>query len=367
MLKSHRPVRIGISLGKHVSAHDGIGEFGRQLVSRFARSASRLHGRFGVEFFIHCKHDLHGIFGSDVRYLNVHWAHKFFHFSSPAFQLWHWLDQFNGFAAPFKTDRRITTIHDLNYLYSKGPGSRKRGKRRVQGCLNRSTRIVTISNYVRGDITSNFRPDLPVDVVYNGARSLVNLDGMEPLPWAKGRRFLFHLSRMTPAKNVFSIISLAKAWPQMNFVLAGPARSESLALARDLVLHPLSNVCVQLDVSDAMKAWLYSNCSGFLFPSLTEGFGLPPIEAMHFGKPVFLSDRTCLPEIGGDAAYYLTDFAPESMRSVIEPAIDPVVAASRAERVRNRARTFDWDLTAQGYLDAYSKELDIDLGRLSDK
>jgi glycosyltransferase involved in cell wall biosynthesis len=66
------------------------------------------------------------------------------------------------------------------------------------------------------------------------------------------------------------------------------------------------------------KYWYYKNCEAFLFPSYAEGFGLPVIEAMYHGKPVFISDKTSLPEVGGDAAYYFRNFEPEYMQEVFK-------------------------------------------------
>ena len=103
----------------------------------------------------------------------------------------------------------------------------------------------------------------------------------------------------------------------------------------------------------------YAQCTGFLFPSLTEGFGLPPIEAMHFGKPVFLARRTCLPEIGGEAADYFDDFAPAHMRSVVEQGLARFADPSRAQFVRDHAAQFDWDRAAEAYLDLYRKLLGL--------
>lgn len=114
-------------------------------------------------------------------------------------------------------------------------------------------------------------------VIHKGARSFA---GAPQQPGAgcnrePGRPFLFRLSRiMSPSKNPQALRGLAAEWPQMMFVLAGPP------------------------CGDAQKAWSCARCAGFVFPSLTEGFGLPPIDALHFGKPVFLSQLSGLPKCG---------------------------------------------------------------------
>ena len=84
-------------------------------------------------------------------------------------------------------------------------------------------------------------------------------------------------------------------------MLAGPAWGHSKQL-HDELGDSLPNVRVLLGIDDATKAWLLGHCEAFVFPSLAEGFGLPPLEAMYFGAPVFLSRLTSLPEIGGSQA-----------------------------------------------------------------
>jgi glycosyltransferase involved in cell wall biosynthesis len=121
----------------------------------------------------------------------------------------------------------------------------------------------------------------------------------------------------------------------------------------------LPNLQFHLGISDAHKAWAYSQCTAFLFPSLTEGFGLPPIEAMHFGKPTFLARRSCLPEIGGDAAEYFDDFTPGAMRGVIEHGLLRHDHEQRASFVQAHAAQFDWDVCAARYLDLYRRLLKL--------
>jgi glycosyltransferase involved in cell wall biosynthesis len=161
---------------------------------------------------------------------------------------------------------------------------------------------------------------------------------------------------MSPSKNPQALIELARRWPEMRFVLCGPPSDDAQRLKAQV--H-LPNLQFHLGISDAHKAWAYAHCSGFLFPSLTEGFGLPPIEAMHFGKPVFLARRTCLPEIGGDAADYFDSFDPGAMRQVVEDGLRRHAASGRPQLVRQHAAQFDWDRAAQGYLAVYRRLLGL--------
>ncbi|RYG30374.1 MAG: glycosyltransferase [Chitinophagaceae bacterium] len=106
-------------------------------------------------------------------------------------------------------------------------------------------------------------------------------------------------------------------------------------------------------ISENDKQWYLVNCLAFAFPSLAEGFGAPVVEAMYFGKPVFLSDKTSLPEVGGDAAYYFKSFDPDAMKQVFEEGMAHYVHNNPRERIKNRASSFSWDATAQHYLNIY--------------
>jgi glycosyltransferase involved in cell wall biosynthesis len=101
------------------------------------------------------------------------------------------------------------------------------------------------------------------------------------------------------------------------------------------------------------KSWYYANCKAFVFPSLAEGFGFPPLEAMHFGKPVFLSDRMSLPEIGGKAVYYFREFDPESMQTVFNEGMKDYEANDRTVTLKQQAALFNWDIAAKKYLEIY--------------
>ncbi|MBU6259467.1 MAG: glycosyltransferase [Burkholderiales bacterium] len=218
--------------------------------------------------------------------------------------------------------------------------------------MARTDGIVAISRWTADDVRRHLHWQGPLEVIYNGARSFVAAPREAPAGIVAGRPFLFHLSRMSATKNPGAIIELARAWPQMRFLMCGPANDHTRQLA---AATQLPNVDFRLGISDAEKAWAYANCAGFLFPSLTEGFGLPPIEAMHFGKPTFLARRTCLPEIGGDAADYFDDFDPAAMRAVVERGLARGAEPGRADAVRAHAAQFDWDAAGAAYLALYRR------------
>lgn len=348
------PRHIGISLGNIDRFVDGLGEFARQLGLALAARAPALMEGHRLRLHFHLVPALEGCFGADVGYLPVQRAQEWRHRPAQHFDLWHTLNQLNRYPAPPGTGCRVLTVHDLNFIHVKRGFSRWRDGWRLRRRLATHDRIVTISDHVAADLRRHLGETRPMRTIYNGVRDLGSL-APEPVPGIEPG-FLFHISRMTPSKNVESLLAMMALWPERQLVLAGPSAGRNAELqARSRALG-LANVQVLTMVSDAQKAWLYARCSAFLFPSLTEGFGLPPVEALHFGKPLVMSDRTCLPEIGGDAACYWHDFEPASMRRVVEAAL-AAAGPAQAEAARRRARGFDWERAADAYVDEYLKGL----------
>jgi len=110
-------------------------------------------------------------------------------------------------------------------------------------------------------------------------------------------------------------------------------------------------------VSEADKAWYLRNCLAFVHPSLAEGFGAPVVEAMIFGKPLFLSNRTSLPEIGGDVAFYFSSFDGEHMQQVFASGMQRYQSTDLSAALIKRALQFDWDKNAAQYIQVYQSLL----------
>jgi glycosyltransferase involved in cell wall biosynthesis len=360
-MESTAPRRIGLSLGNIGALHDGLGEFALQIGQRIARAAPQWRERHGIAFDFHMREKLFGLFGSEVGYLPVNRWQRLRHVQPEPYAAWHSLHQLNKSLPPAICGPRVVTFHDLNYLYGRNAFSTWRHHRRTRGLLARTDHIVAISEYTAGDVRRHLGWTGPIEVILNGARSFVGtpqrpLEGWEAKP---ARPFLFHLSRMSPSKNPQAIVELARAWPEMTFVLCGPPSDDAKRLRATV---QLPNLQFHLGIDDAQKAWAYAHCTGFLFPSLTEGFGLPPIEAMHFGKPVFLARRTSLPEIGGDAADYFDAFDPTAMKLVVERGLARWSEPGRADAVRAHAARYDWDRAAATYLALYGRLLGLPPG-----
>lgn len=349
---------IGISLGNVEHWHNGLGEFSQQLSTALAERAPRLMEQHGIALSFHLPDKWHGRFGTGVGYLPMHDVQRVAHWSGQRFALWHSLHQHNRFKAPLGTRRRMETVHDLNFLYSKEGLKRERYRLLLSRRLARCDAVVTITRFVASDLQQQI-PALaaPVHVIYNGVSDL-SAQPRRPIEGLDGMPFLLNVSSMAPNKNIGALLGLAAVWPERQLVLAGLDGPYMHEVERQIAERGLSNVHIRRNLDDAQKAWAYAHCDAFLFPSLAEGFGLPPLEAMHFGKPVFLSRLTSLPEVGGDVAFYFDSFEPVAMRAVVERGLAAAGANGASERIAGHARSFSWQRCAGEYLALYLRLLD---------
>ena len=358
-------VHIGISLGALQHWHDGLGEVSRQLGLALAQQAPALRDKLGWRLHFHMPQQFHGVFGNEVGYLGTHTTQRWLHLRACRFALWHHIHQHIRLRAPLGTLRQVETVHDLNFLHLKQGAKVDRYRQRLKARLQRRDAVVAITHHVAADIARELAPlTTPVHVIHNGVTDLSTApqQAVEGLDAPGQPPFLLHISRMAPSKNIVALLALAAAWPDQTLVLAGASSDYSAAVQRQVAEQRLSNVRIHLDISEAQKAWLYAHCSGFIFPSLTEGFGLPPLEAMHFGKPVFLSRLTSLPEIGGTVAHYFDSFDGQAMRQVVQAGVADHAKFNRAGVLRAHARQFSWHECAADYLAQYRQLLNRDAG-----
>ena len=201
---------------------------------------------------------------------------------------------------------QVVTIHDVNFL--EVPGSYDVAYARYAGAMfkasaRRAAAITTVSEFSRDRIAQRLGVDpARIAVVYPG------LDPVRPTsatvaPWP--RPYALYVGATEPHKDVPSLID---AWRDLtdsdvDLVIVGqPGRDHERVIARARALGGRVHVTGRVS-EDALEAW-YAHARVFVFPSRTEGFGYPPLEAMQRGIPVVACSATCLPEVLGDAALF---------------------------------------------------------------
>ena len=328
----------------------GLHTFGDRLGREILRQGG---AQFDVSAYVYPAQQ--GFFGSAVSYVMHSRLHRWFFPQSRRYDVVHFADQFCRFGPQRVHAKTVMTIHDLNKIHEHSPGPNlekylKRMALRISG----ADRIVTISQHVAADVEHHFpQARGKIQVIYNGADATQAPPGHRP-QHEPGAPFLFTIGMVCPKKNFHVLVPLLKDNAR-KLVIAGIVKEDyKSTIMQEAKAHGVAGrVMITGPVSEHDKAWCYANCEAFVFPSLAEGFGLPVIEAMHHGKPVFLSTHTSLPEIGGDAAYYFDNFEPAAMADVLERGLRDFAANGGAERVRAHARQFTWEKAAAAYLDLY--------------
>ena len=285
--------------------------------------------------------------------------------AEPPIDLWHATDQSCKHLPMNPRTPMLLTIHDLNFLREKSKLTKTRHLARVQQLVDRASAVTTISEFVAGDIREHL--DLkgkPLNVVYNGA--LKDDSPGERPPFVENGPFLFTIGMVLPKKNFHVLLHLVEQTPGLSLVIAGPDHHRYAAEIREQIDERglTGRVILPGAIDDAHRQWLYANCTAFVFPSLTEGFGLPVIEAMHHGRPIFCSRRTSLPEVAGPHAFYWDEYSPEHMVEVYRAGMQQAKSdPSLGEKLRTHAAQFDWRRTADEYLAIYRAMLGMADGR----
>ena len=361
---------IAVSMRNSHLLNTGLGEFENSIAMRLARRAPELLEEHGIRLLFLVDEEQVGAYGDTVGYHvigklgNALLKHAVFtplrRWLLPQFDMLHWTNQLYKYRVRL-APRQLITVHDINYMHNNISDLHKRKKLFVTTRrLNQATHLSFISRFTEHDVERYYRIKQPTRVIYNGVTNL-NTRPQEEYDRVLGEMslpedFLFHISRWSRKKNVILQLEMMKYLPGEHLVLAGTGRPKFEKLVFDTIERlQLDNVTVVGRVSTEQKAALLSRCKGLLFPSLSEGFGLPVLEAMCFGKPSFITRFTSLPEVGGDVSYYFDSLDAKDMAATVSRGLadfqtDP---AGKAGKLKARAATFDWDRAVDEYVQYY--------------
>lgn len=299
------------------------------------------------------------VFGPGKEVMLQHSLHKFFFPLLRNTAVWHSTFQGTMYYPASRKVKIVATIHDLNFLYEEhiGERERKRNLERLQLKINRADHVVGISQFVLNDLRKHLSvDDKPMSVIYNGCY-IEQPEHVEKPQLATDKPFLFTIGTIASKKN-FHVLPSLLVGNDWNLVIAGIVVEEVYMqrIMEEAQKHGVSDrVIFAGGISENDKKWYLENCLAFTFPSIAEGFGLPVIEAMYFGKPTFLSTSTALPEIGGKHAYYFEDFDPESMRETLSKGLAHYKQTSPSEMIKKHAASFSWEQAAREYLKVYKR------------
>ncbi len=225
--------------------------------------------------------------------------------------------------------------------------------------IERADHVICISESTRRDLLNYFGiNDKKVSVVYLGVDRISNAYlCIQPLVVTK-RPFLLYVGYREGYKNFFGFISAIASSKKliMDFDIVafggGKFTQFELALLLESGIKP-DNVR-QIGGDDTLLGQLYQHASAFVYPSLYEGFGLPPLEAMAHNCPVISSKTSSMPEVIGDAGEFFDPNSIDDIAAAIERVVySPNRVRDLVKRGQNRINHFSWEQCAKETLDIY--------------
>lgn len=283
-------------------------------------------------------------------------------------------------APALRAARLISTVHDINFV--RFPEMQSKGIRRfissLPALLGRSRRVLADSRFTAAELEEVYgiQPE-KVEVVYPGLNP-VFLD--EPAPeeietalraYCLEPPYIAYIGNLHPRKNLATLLEAFSLLRERGLehrlaVIGGGGlgklnnteyrklrfRVEDLGLEEEVAFTGY--------VPDERLRSLLVSADLLVFPSIYEGFGLPPLEAMACGVPVITSSRASLPEVVGDAALLLEDpLEAEEIAARVEEVIsDPALRARLVEKGREKARAFTWEKAAAQVLEIYDRVME---------
>ncbi|MEN4758782.1 glycosyltransferase family 1 protein [Chryseobacterium sp. C39-AII1] len=296
-------------------------------------------------------------------------THKFFERFSTQFDLIHVSHQLSSyFHRNYKNTLKIVTLHDLNFLHENLTESKKRkmlGK--VKNNVKNADYIVCISEYAKQDLIKNkglftFNKLKDIVVIHNGIQLPEDKQyDLGKYSFLKDKKYILNIGVLFNKKNQLTLVEMLPYIDKDLVLIASdekqPYADEVRKRIKELNLE--NRIHFLKNVSEEEKYAIIQNCETMCHPSIAEGFGIPPIEAMAFGKPVFLSKYTSLPEIGGNKAFYFDSFEPKAMSSIFHEKMTLYNSNKEvmSEDIKNWTKQYSYTAMSNNYLKFYEKIL----------
>jgi glycosyltransferase involved in cell wall biosynthesis len=278
--------------------------------------------------------------------------------------------------SPFTPCKSVVTIHDCIHLrfpqYLPNRLAYAYARSFMWLATHQSNLILTVSEASKRDILEYFSvPPAKIQVIYNGIDERFGEPPLEEDVQRVRERyqldgpFILYAGNIKPHKNLgrlieaFHILRNSPEFEPVKLVIIGDEISKYAALRHAVHRYKLhKHVRFFGFVPAGTLAILYRLAMVFVFPSLYEGFGLPPLEAMASGTPVITSNVSSLPEVVGDAAVLIDPLKTEAIADALRRVLnDSALREDLRQRGLERARHFSWDRSIRRVREIYGEVL----------
>lgn len=259
----------------------------------------------------------------------------------------------------FYRGRRVTTMHDMTLL--KTYNSDKNWLVfHIKQFIGRYVwkRVATLSDHVIA-ISENTKreyqefthiSDDKLSVIYEAGEAEINK--IMPYTALPFEEFVLYVGQQPDYKNIRRLIQahqvLLETHPNLGLVLVGRMNPDTAANKRWSDTQGHRNVHFTGYIPDSQRDWLFTKTRAYVFPSLMEGFGLPPLEAMAYGTPVVSSNASCMPEVLGDAAEYFDPLDVNDIAAAIVRVVDDeVLRQNLVMRGHAQVAKYSWKRMAE--------------------
>ena len=276
------------------------------------------------------------------------------------------LDVFHG-ASNFLPRRcpfpSVVTIHDASRWVDPGRYTRANlvySRLMTRHTLRMNSPVITVSNAAKRDLMRYLHlPEERIHVIHEAAHPRFRLISSDTAPLNLSMPYLLHVGTIEPGKNIERLIHAFAQFrahhPKHTLVLAGDRGWKMERIFDAIAKHRLENAVRYVGhVSDDELVALYNGAEFFIFPSLNEGFGLPPLEALQCGTSVIASNRSSLPEVLGDAPLYIdpTDIS-QMAEAMAKVADDSTLRMEMKKSGLAQATRYSWAQTARHTIEVY--------------
>src|SRR3989344_3696786 len=237
----------------------------------------------------------------------------------------------------------------------------------IGSAIKRANGVIAVSNFTKKDILKHYKiPEEKIAVTYEACSRL-----SANYPPKKGDRilekygimkpYILYIGNAYPHKNleklVLAFVRIAEKNPQLHLTLVGKEDYFYKILKNFVWNNKLKNIIFSGHISDEDLNEIYRNSEMYIFPSLYEGFGLPPLEAMASGIPVAASNHECIREVLGNAAYYFDGLEIEELESAMAKiTTDENLRKDLIAKGYGQVKKYDWKKTAEQTLEIYQKD-----------